>query len=120
MVDATDVLSGLEIRPALGPVSTDSAWLVEFAKFVGTAYDRAILGDSLELQALIRHVTRHFRSEDVPPERTLTAVKALLPTVPRVWDTHMMDARRVRDDAIRWCIAEYFAPDYAPRELSRR
>lgn len=120
MVDSTDVLSGLEIHAARVFVAGDTAWLSEFAKFVRTAYDRAVQGDSLELRALIRQVTRHLRSDDVPPERTIVVIKSLLPAVPRAKDTdHVLDARRVRDDAIRWCIVEYYAADYGSRDLSR-
>jgi hypothetical protein len=115
MLEATDVLSAVEIRSTRTSVSGDTAWLVEFAKFVTMAYDRAVLaGDSLELRALIRHVTRHLRNEEVPPERALATVKALLPAIPRANDTFgVVDARRVRDDAIRWCIVEYYAEDTA-------
>ena len=115
MLGSTDVLSAVEIRSTVTSESDDTAWLVEFAKFVTKAYDRAVLaGDSLELRALIRHVTRHLRSEDVPPERTVATVKALLPAIPRASDTFgMVDARRVREDAIRWCIIEYYAQDTA-------
>lgn len=115
MREVPDVLSAVEIRSTLTSVSGDTAWLVEFAKFVTMAYDRAVLaGDSLELRSLIRHVTRHLRSEDVPPERTVATVKALLPSVPRANDAFgVVDARRVRDDAIRWCIVEYYAQDDA-------
>lgn len=119
MVDATDVLSGVEIRPSRTSQAGDNAWLADFAKFVRAAYDRAVQGDSLELRALIRQVTRHLRSDDVPPERTVVVVKSLLPAAPRANDTdRLLHARRVRDDAIRWCIVEYYASDESVRDLS--
>ena len=120
MVDAGNALSAVEIRSTRASVSGDTAWLVEFAKFVTLAYDRAVqTGDSLELRALICQVTRHLRSADVPPERTVATVKALLPTLPRTKDPfRAADARRVKDDAVRWCISEYYASGAASREGS--
>jgi hypothetical protein len=113
MRETVDVLSAVDLRLLPAPLPSDATWLNEYAGFVARAYERAFrVGDALELQALMRELTRRLRVDGVPPERTIAAMKSLLPVVPRrdAWP-RAIEPRRVRDDAVRWCIDEYYAPD---------
>jgi hypothetical protein len=117
MLETSAVLAALEIRSSVETLSADVAWLAEFAKFVAIAYERALrCGDALELRALTRAVARHLRGEDVPPALALAAIEALLPeALPSEDEVTVLASRRVRDEAIRWSIAEYYTCDSGER-----
>jgi hypothetical protein len=119
MLETTGALATLEIRSSVGELYGDTAWLVEFAKFVASAYERALrFGDTLELRALTRAVARHLRSEDVPAELALAAIEAVLPGIAQSDDDVTVSmSQRVRDEAIRWSIIEYYASDSGRRVI---
>jgi hypothetical protein len=67
-------------------------------------------GPAAELERLVREYVRALKAADVPPERALTRVKAVVAVAPSA-STPPSRSSDLATEVVRWFVAEYYRAD---------